>query len=758
MQRFMVLLLTVFTLLSGISQIQAQTTSSDAVVIDEIIVRGNERVSTATILSYLPIVLGDRVEASSLNTAIDRLFETQLFKDVSVGLNETSLEITIQENPIVNRINIEGNDVLKDEALLAELNIQPRRIYTDQLAIEATQKLLAIYRLSGRYAARIEPKIITLNNNRIDLVFEVDEGPLIKISSIKFSGNQAFSDRTLRQVISSRVTRWWAFLSSSDKYDEARLDFDVRLLRQFYLARGYADIDITRVQGGLLPDRSGFAVSFEMNEGVRYRNGKVSVTSDIPGVEAESLLDEMPLEPGDWYDVRFMEEGLLNITNKLGSLGYAFVNVTPEIVTRPDDSELDVKVYIGEARKNYIERIDIINNSRTLDRVVRRELSLVEGDAYNQLKLDNSIRDIRNLGFFSRVDVANFRGSSEEQTVTEITVEEQSTGDLQVGVGYSSIDKASFNFGINERNFLGTGRRAEFSVGVSERSTNFRIGMTEPYFLGRDMYASSSFFSDTTKESTYTSKSQGFDFGIGFSAANDIYHRIGYRVAENTSRSKSSTATSISGEEGKTILSSSVSYTLGIDKRDNRFDPRDGYNAEIRETFAGVGGDANYLKSEVTTGYYKPFNFNSVIFGAKFNAGTVSGLGEKVTQSSRFYLGGRSVRGFDGGGIGPRDSGNKASVGGNNYYNGSFEIVSDLGLSKDLGMRWTVYTDYGSLWGTDYPAGVTGATDKSMRTSLGVGILWDTAIGPLSFYWADAINKKSYDVTRRFQFTIGTRL
>ena len=342
--------------------------------------------------------------------------------------------------------------------------------------------------------------------------------------------------------------------------------------------------------------------------------------------------------------------------------------------------------------------------------------------------------------------------------MTEITVEEQSTGDLQVGVGYSSIDKASFNFGINERNFLGTGRRAEFSVGVSERSTNFRIGMTEPYFLGRDMYASSSFFSDTTKESTYTSKSQGFDFGIGFSAANDIYHRIGYRVAENTSRSKSSTATSISGEEGKTILSSSVSYTLGIDKRDNRFDPREGYNAEIRETFAGVGGDANYLKSEVTTGYYKPFNFNSVIFGAKFNAGTVSGLGEKVTQSSRFYLGGRSVRGFDGGGIGPRDSGNKASVGGNNYYNGSFEIVSDLGLSKDLGMRWTVYTDYGSLWGTDYPAGVTGATDKSMRTSLGVGILWDTAIGPLSFYWADAINKKSYDVTRRFQFTIGTRL
>ena len=284
--------------------------AQSATKIDEIIVRGNSRVSTATILSYLPISLGDSVKATTLNSAIENLFDTKLFEDVSLSITGNALEIEVVENPIINRINIEGNDVLKDEALLAELNIQPRRIYTDQLAIEATQKLLTIYRLSGRYAAQIEPKLIKLDNNRVDLIFEVDEGPLIKISSIKFSGNEAFSDRALRQVISSRVERWWAFLSRTDKYDEGRLDFDMRLLRQFYLTRGYADIDVTRAQGGLLPDRSGFAVSFELSEGVRYKNGKISFISEIEGIDVEALRDEVPLEEGEWYDVRFMEQGL----------------------------------------------------------------------------------------------------------------------------------------------------------------------------------------------------------------------------------------------------------------------------------------------------------------------------------------------------------------------------------------------------------------------------------------------------------------
>ena len=314
------------------------------------------------------------------------------------------------------------------------------------------------------------------------------------------------------------------FITFEPKYDETRLDFDMRLLRQFYLTRGYADIDVTRAQGGLLPDRSGFAVLFELEEGIRYKNGIVTVNSEIQGVDTDELA-EMPLIVDDWYDVRFMEQGLLNITNRLGALGYSFVNVTPTITTNPETATIDVAINIGAARKNYIERIEIVNNNRAQwTRLLRRELQLVEGDAFNQLKLDNSIKDIRNLGYFSKFEVANFRGSTDTQTVTEISVEEQSTGDLQVSVSYSTIDKASFNFGINERNFLGWAIKADFSVGLADESTSIRLGLTEPYFLGRNMYARGGLFSDTRKESSYTSKSQGFDLGIGFDAAGDIYH------------------------------------------------------------------------------------------------------------------------------------------------------------------------------------------------------------------------------------------
>ena len=743
------------SLSSSFGQAQAQQAGN---LVEQIEITGNSRVSVNTILAYLPVKLGQQMSAELLDASIDRLFATRLFSDVQIEQQDGRLIIQVVENPIVNRVNIEGNDVLSDERLQAELDIQPRRIYTRQLALEGAERLLQIYRLSGRYGATVEPKIIRLENNRVDLVFEVDEGPLIKISSIKFSGNQAFSDRALRQVISSRVQRWWAFLSATDKYDEGRLDYDVRLLRQFYLSRGYADIVVDRVQGGLLPDRSGFAVVFQITEGPLYELGQITINSAIEGVDTEALRSLIPMQAGDRYDVRRLEQGLLSMTNELGNFGYAFVNLTPEITTDPAAGQLDIAIGIGKAQRNYVERINIIDNSRTLDRVIRREMELVEGDAFNSLKLEKSLRKLRNLGYFSSVTNRNLQGSAPEQTIIEVAVEEQSTGELSVGIGYSSIDKTSFSFGINERNFLGTGRRLNLSTALSDNRSDLRIGLTEPYFLGRNLSAGAEIFKEETKETTVTVESYGANFSLGFSAANDIYHRIIYSLEEKNSTESSSNATSETGENGQTLLASALTYRLGIDKRDNRFDPTSGYFAEIRETFSGLGGDVTYLKTELRGAWYKPFYFNQLIVGARGRIGFVDGLGEKVTQSSRFYLGGRNVRGFDGGGIGPIDTGTKTAVGGNQIYNGSLEIVSTLGLNKDTGLRWTAYTDFGSVWGVDYPGGVTGPEDDKLRQSVGVGLLWDTAIGPLSFYWADAVSKTSFDKTKRFQFSLGARL
>ncbi len=733
--------------------------SQNNFVVKEIKVEGNQRVSINTILSYLAISVGDEIDDELLDKSIDTLFATKLFKNVSIDRENTKVIINIEENPIINKINIEGNDVLKDEALLAELNIKSRRVFTKEQALQASQKLLEIYRKAGRYSASVEPKIIPLDSNRVNVVFEVDEGPLIKIEKIRFIGNKIFSDYALRQVIASRENRWWAFLSSSDKYDEDRIKYDTRLLRQFYLSRGYADISVKRAQGGLLPDKSGFAITFQIEEGRRYKLKNIQIISKIENLQTNDLFKFVPLEIGDWYNARKVEEGLLNISNELGNFGYAFVNVRPKVQTFPDTSELNLEIEIGESSKNFVERIEVVNNTRTLDTVVRREMEIVEGDPYNQLKIDRSLRNIRNLGFFKKVEIENIRGSSDSETITKIKVEEQSTGSLSAGIGYSSLDKGSFTLGINEKNFLGTGRSAKFAFSISESRTDYRIGITEPYFLNRNLKSSFEIFNEKVKNDNVTVQSSGVSVGAAFSAANDIYHRLGYEIAETkTTQSNSSTSTSVTGEENKKLIKSSVSYTLGRSTLNNRFDPSEGFIAQITETYSGVGGDVTFLKSQVKTGYYVPYYYNTFTLGLRAKAGYVDGLGEKVTQSSRFYLGGRSVRGFRGGGIGPRDTGTNASVGGNYMYAATAEVISKYGFNDDLGFRWTVFTDVGSVWSTDYPAGVNNPEDDALRQTLGFGLLWDTAIGPLTFFWANAIKKEPQDKTRVFQFNIGTRL
>jgi outer membrane protein insertion porin family len=733
-------------------------TATEQVRISDIKVTGNRRVAEGTVLSYLPVQVGDLVSQSALSQSLERLFATNLFKDLELDLDGSVLLVTVVENPIINRVNIEGNDVISDKRLLEVIDVQPRRVYDRQLALDAAAKLLDVYRAGGRFGAVVEPKIIELNDNRVDLVFEVDEGPLIKIETIVFSGNKNFSDAALTQAIVSRERRWWAFLTPNDKYDEGRLDYDVRLLRQFYLSRGYADINVSRARGGLLPDRSGFALTFLIDEGVRYKVNDIKISSQIENIDLEAIRDLMKFDDDQWYDVRWLEQGLLDISNQLGVYGYAFVDVIPQIVTDPSTGLLDIEVSIGQARRNFVERIEFIDNTRTLDSVIRRKFELVEGDAFNQLKLDRSVRNVRNLGYFSKVDVQNIQGSSVDQTITRVTVEEQSTGDFSIGVGYSSLNKTSFTLGINERNFLGTGRRASASISTSDTSMDFILGMSQPYLFGRDLAGSIDLFKTKSTANQTTVNRTGVDLGVRFSAARDIYHRVSYELATSKITNTSTSATSLTGENGKSLLKSAVSYTLGRDTRDSRFDPTEGIYAEISETFSGLGGDVKFLRTDLRAGYYKPFLFKSVVLGLKGRVGNVSGLGDDVTQSERFFLGGQSVRGFDSGGIGPRDTGSKAAVGGNNVYYGTAEIVSNLGVTKDAGIRWTVFSDFGSVWETDFPSGVTEPDDQAMRTSVGVGLLWKTVIGPLSFYWAKPVNKAKHDNTKTFQFSIGTRL
>jgi outer membrane protein insertion porin family len=726
------------------------------ITISEINIEGAKRVSPSTILSYMPVSVGDKISQDQLNGIISSLFATDLFHDVSLRLDGDKLVVVVDENPIINRVNIEGNDVIEDERLLEILNIRPRRVFTRKIALDGKAVLMEVYRQNGRYAATIEPKIIELPDKRVDLIFEVDEGPLIKISKIKFIGNQQFSDRALRNVITSRERKWYIFFSGNDKYDAARLALDEQQLREFYLQNGFADFGVLRSSGELLPDRSGFVLTFLVDEGQQYTVSDVVINSGIENVDADTLLKESTISVGDIYDVRYLDETLSKLTDKLGEFGYAFVNVEPDFELDKENASLQVIINIDRAQRNFVEEIRINGNDRTLDRVIRRRFEIVEGDSFNQLRLSNSIRNIRNLGYFSNVQSKVLPGSQSDQSVIDLTVEEQSTGTFSLGFGYSSLDDASVQIGIEESNFLGTGRGVRASAAVSSNKTNFRLGITEPYLWDRELLGSIDAFRDENKYSDVTIERLGLDTAVGFRARDNYYHRISYLLAETQTSTSSTTATSTSGDDGGKIISE-LGYTLSQDKRDNRFDPREGYYWRLSNSFSGIGGDVQYIKSTARGQYFMPFAFKRAVLGFDGKIGVVDGLGEDVSRSNRFVIGGRDIRGFESDGIGPRDTGDDSAVGGNQYYSGSVNIVSDLGLDPDLSVRWTVFYDFGSLWGVDNTSGITGADDDMMRSTFGYGFFWDTAIGPLTFSWTVPISEESYDETQSFQFSFGGR-
>ena len=481
----------------------------DGEVISEIRVEGTQRIAPATVRSYMPVAEGQEITLEKLNQIISTLFATNLFNDVTIRVEEGAMIVTVDENPIINRVAIEGNDVLKDDVLLQILNIRPRRIFTREVALNGKALLMEVYRQSGRYAAVIEPKIIELPDKRIDLVFEVDEGPLIKISKVKFIGNQAFSDRALRNVIVSREAKWYVFLSANDKYDPDRLRLDEQRVNQFYLQNGFADIDVIRATGELLPDHSGFVLTFLLEEGQQYKVSSVTVNSDIASVAVESLLEVNTVEIDEVYDVRYLEETLSNMTDKLGEFGFAFVDIEPDFDLDEENATMAITIKINKSAQNYVEEIAIRGNDRTLDRVIRREMELVEGDSFNQLKLTRSVRNIRNLGYFSNVEVDVLPGSDSQQSVVDILVAEQSTGSFKVGVGYSTLDEAKATLGIEENNFLGSGRSVSASLSVSGLDTNFRAGIVEPYLFNRNLTGSAAVFVDEESFRALRSRNRG---------------------------------------------------------------------------------------------------------------------------------------------------------------------------------------------------------------------------------------------------------
>ncbi|MGC2415913.1 MAG: outer membrane protein assembly factor BamA, partial [Stellaceae bacterium] len=743
-------------------------------------IEGIQRIEPETVRSYLLLKPGDAWDAERVDRSLKALFATGLFADVKLVRDGSVLVVKAVENPIINRIAFEGNSKLADKDLNGEIQLRPRVVYTRTRVQNDVRRILELYRRHGRFAATVEPKVIQLSENRVDLVFEINEGPSTGVRSINFVGNREFGDGTLRGVIETKESRWYRFLSTSDTYDPDRLTYDRELLRKFYLSEGYADFRVVSAVAELTPDRDGFVVTFTVDEGERYRFGKVDVEIKLKDLPREAVLPLLTVQPGDWYDGQAVEHSIAVLTDALGNRGYAFVDVKPQITRHREERTLDVVFNVREGPRVYVERIDITGNVRTLDKVIRREFRLVEGDAFNTNKMQRSKDRIKNLGFFKKVEVTNTPGSAPDRTVVTVEVEEQSTGELSLGVGFSTSDGPLADINVRERNFLGRGQDLRIGTVLSFRSQQVDLSFTEPYFLDKNIVAgfdlfevktspTANFFSGVTP--VYVQFSYGGSLRAGYQISENLRQTWKYTARSDDITDVQSNASLFIQLQAGTHVTSEIGQVLLYDRRDNRLDPTGGYYASIGNDFAGAGFGVQYIRNKVTAGYYYSIAPEWVL-SVSGEAGDIFGWGgQQVLLQDRFFVGGDNLRGFAPAGIGPRDSVSGDALGGNKYYAGSVALGVPLGLPKELGITGRVFTDFGSLWSNDQknlvltPAQLvsTGGiqpiiTDSSaIRATAGVGVSWKSPVGPIRVDMALPIKRESFDKTQFFHVSFGTR-
>jgi outer membrane protein insertion porin family len=749
--------------------------------IEAIRIEGNQRIEEGTIRSYMLVGPGDPFDPDRLDRSLKTLYATGLFQDVSLSRQGDTLVVKVVENPIVNRIVFEGNKKLTEDQLRGELQLRSRAVFTPALAQADRQRILDLYARRGRFDARVEPKIIRLEQNRVDVVFEINEGESTLVSRIAFVGNHAFDEDRLREVVNSREERFWRFLSTSDSYDPERVNFDKELLRRFYLKNGYADFEVADATAELSPDRKSFFLTFTLNEGERYRVGKITVNSQLPRLNGQDLLPDVQLEEGDWYDGDAVERSVQAITDDVQNRGYAFVDVKPRISRDKDKHTVDLVFDVGEGPRVYVERIEIQGNTRTEDKVIRREFRLAEGDAFNAAAVRRTRQRLQDLGYFNSVNIQPSPGSAPDRAVLTATVDEKATGELTLGGGYSTDAGFLISAGLRERNLLGTGIDASVSGVLAQKNSSIDLSVTDPYFLDRNLVAGADLFYVSTNNqdiSQYSERRAGFALRMGYEFNEHLRQAWNYTLVDRDVFNVSPYASFYVREQAGWSLLSQVGQTLSLDYRDSRVDPHTGFITRLGTDFAGVGGDARFLRTKLDGTYYVPldrFTGNSD-WGVAVSGGVgyFFNLGEQEKIIDRFFLGGDNLRGFQAGGAGPHDSYSGDSLGGRFIWTQSTELRFPLPISRDIGLSGRAFVDVGALTQANFESGrCVGAfpllpspakntcppiyENASPRVGAGVGVSWRTPFGLINVDVTPFVVKYKFDQTQVFRFGFGTR-
>jgi outer membrane protein insertion porin family len=747
--------------------------------IRDIRVSGNRRVEPETVRSYLPFAVGDVYDSGKVSQGIRALFATGLFSDVRIERAGAAVVVSVVENPVINQVAFEGNSAVEKSSLQAEVQLKPRAVFTRAKVQGDVQRILDVYRRQGYFATTVEPKLIELDQNRVNVVFEIREGKATKVKSVQFIGNRAFSDSQLRDIITTTQQGWFDFLKNTAFYDPDRLALDRELLRQYYLKNGYADARIVSANADLDRDGSGFFITFVVEEGEIYNFGDVKIESNLQGVDVGRLQGTLLTARGSTYNAADIDKSVEQMTLLVSEQGYAFARVRPKADRDATTRTIAVTYVIDEGPRVYIERINVLGNTRTRDHVIRREFRLAEGDAFNPLMVDRAKKRLQGLGFFKSVEVKRRPGSAPDRIVLDVELLEQPTGELSFGAGYSTSEGVIGDIALTERNLMGNGQFLRLRLSGSASRMQIDLSFTEPRFLDRNIAAGFDIFhKDTLRSNTqaFNARKTGGSVRMGFPIAESLWLNTNYTLSRDeiynvqTVQDGRFPSLAIRQAEGE-FLTSLVGTSITYDKRNHPTNPNRGYFLTAGAEFAGVGGDVQYVRLLAEGRYYFPIT-DKITFVGRVTAGHIEGWGgDEVRLIDLFQKGGETIRGFYRSGIGARDVSTGDALGGQTFYAATAEIRYPLPfVPDDLGVKGAVFIDAGSLFsapsnisslnGTIDP--VTGLVvdirdSNKIRVSAGTSLLWDSPLGPLRADFGWAIMKETYDREQLFRFGASTK-
>lgn len=722
-----------------------------------ITIEGNTNVDSATVLKFAALPNGATISAAALNDAYQRITESGLFETVELVPNGDSLVIRVVELPIINVIDFEGNRRIKDEELTALIASKERRVYAASMAESDAAAIADLYMARGRLAATVDPKLIRRDNGRVDLVFEIVEGKIVENESIAFVGNRAFSDSRLRRVLQTKQAGFFRQLIKADTFNADRLELDKQVLRDFYLSRGYIDVQVGEAIGELTRERDATFVTYNVTEGQIYRIGNVSLVSEIADMDTADFSKELRLNANDTYSPSKIEANISRLEAVAQRKGLNFVQIEPRIKRDAKTQTLNVEFVVKRGQRVFVERIDIEGNTTTLDAVVRRQFRTSEGDPFNPREVRQAAERIRALGFFEQANIDAAPGTAADQVVLNVDVVEAPTGSISFGLTFGTSAGAGGNLGYSETNFLGRGQGLNLTLQATKDTQDFSFGFVEPAFLGRDLKLklNANYQSTSAASASYDTQSIAFSPALEFPVGPQSRLELRYRLASDQVAANGTDSNLIKDEQARGAeVTSSLGYSYSYDNRRTGLNPLGGVLLRFSQDFAGLGGDAKYIS---TTGFAvaeRKVLQEEVTLRAIFEGGSIVSYGDYTTRVTDRFFGAGKIRGFERNGIGPRESGD--ALGGNMFTSVRFEADFPLGLPQEYGITGGAFYDIGSVWGLDNLGDAVGA-DYATRQSVGLSMFWTTPIGPLRLNFSRTLEKQDFDLDRNFELTISSK-